>query len=56
MIKTLMGSLGRQKKGSVITIILSVLEAAFEILIPLCVAGLIDNGIEIGDMGQVWKF
>lgn len=35
MIKTLMHSLREYKKGSVITILLSILEAAFEITIPL---------------------
>ena len=35
MIKNLLGSLREYKKGSILTILLSVLEAAFEILIPL---------------------
>ncbi len=56
MIKTLMGSLGKHKKGSLFTIFLSILEAAFEILIPLCMADVIDYGIDLGDMGAVWKY
>ena len=56
MIKTLMGSLREYKKGSLITIFLSVLEAAFEILIPLCMAKVIDYGIDAGNMGAVWKY
>lgn len=56
MIKTLAGSLRQYKKGSIITIGLSILEAAFEILIPLCMADLIDKGIDLGDMTAVWKF
>ncbi|MGM9521062.1 MAG: ABC transporter ATP-binding protein [Oscillospiraceae bacterium] len=56
MIKTLMGSLREYKKGSLITILLSILEAAFEILIPLCMAKVIDDGIDLGDMGAVWKY
>lgn len=56
MIKTLLKSLREYKKGSLITILLSVLEAAFEILIPLCMARVIDYGIDIGNMGAVWKY
>lgn len=56
MIHTLAKSLRTYKKGSVITILLSVLEAAFEILIPLCMAKVIDDGIEVGSMGAVWKY
>lgn len=56
MIKTLFKSLREYKKGSVITILLSILEVAFEILIPLCMAELIDKGIDLGDMRAVWKF
>lgn len=56
MIKTLARSLRQHKKGSIITICLSVLEVGFEILIPLCMAELIDLGIDKGNMAAVWKF
>lgn len=56
MVKTLAGSLREYKKGSVFTILLSMLEVAFEILIPLCMAELIDRGIELGSMSNVWKY
>lgn len=56
MIKTLTQSLRQNKKGSIITIFLSILEVAFEILIPLCMAELIDQGIDLGQMRAVWKF
>ena len=56
MTKTLLGSLREYKKCSILTILLSVLEAAFEILIPLRMADLIDQGIEPGEMAAVWKF
>ena len=56
MIKNLSGSLREYKRGSILTILLSVLEAAFEILIPLRMADLIDQGIDLGDMAAVWKF
>lgn len=56
MIKTLLGSLREYKKGFILTILLSILEAAFEILIPLRMADLIDQGIDLGNMAAVWKF
>lgn len=56
MIKTLLGSLREYKRGSILTILFSVLEAAFEILIPLRMADLIDQGIDLGNMAAVWKF
>lgn len=56
MIKTLARSLREHKKGSVYTILLSILEAAFEILIPLCMAEVIDKGIDPGNMSAVWKY
>lgn len=56
MIQTLAGSLRQHKKGSILMILLSVLEVAFEIFIPLCMADLIDFEIENGNMTQVWKY
>lgn len=56
MLKTLLGSLREYKKGSVITILLSILEAAFEILIPLCMAKVIDEGVDAGDTKAVWRY
>ena len=56
MIKTLTRSLREYKKGSVLTILLSVLEAAFEITIPLCMAKVIDEGIDLGNMNAVWRY
>ena len=56
MTKTLLGILREYKKGSILTILLSILEAAFEILIPLRMADLIDQGIDLGNMAAVWKF
>ncbi|MGN0814928.1 MAG: ABC transporter ATP-binding protein [Candidatus Coproplasma sp.] len=56
MIKTLAKSLREHKKGTVFTVLLSVVEAAFEILIPLCMAELIDKGVDTGNMGAVWKY
>ena len=48
MIKTLQKSMREYKKVSWITVFLSAFEVVFEIVIPLCMSGLIDNGIEGG--------
>lgn len=56
MIKTLTRSLREHKKGSLLTILLSIFEVVFEIVIPLCMANLIDFGIDMGKMGVVWKY
>lgn len=56
MIRTLARSLREYKKSSVLAIFLSILEAAFEIIIPLCMAEMIDKGIDLGDMNSVWKY
>ncbi len=56
MIKTLAKSLRVHKRASVITMILAVLEVVFEILIPLCMADLIDLGVEQGEMNVVVKY
>lgn len=56
MLKTLAGALREYKKGSIITVLLSMVEVVFEILIPLCMAKVIDNGINVEDMGAVWKY
>ena len=56
MIKTLMKSLREHKKGSILTVMLSILEVVFEIIIPLCMSELIDVGIDMGNMGQVWRY
>ena len=56
MIKILAGSLRQHKKGSILTILLSILEVLFDILIPLCMSNLIDFGVEQGSMGAVWKY
>ena len=56
MIRTLARSLREYKRGSALTIFLSILEAAFEILIPLCMAEVIDKGVDLGNMSNVWKY
>lgn len=56
MLKTLAKSLRKHKKSSIITMILATLEVVFEIVIPLCMAELIDLGVETGEMNVVIKY
>lgn len=49
-------SLREYKKISVCTILLSMLEVVFEIVIPLCMSNLIDFGIEEGEMPAVVRY
>ena len=51
MIKKLSKYVGEYKKYAVITPVLVTLEALMEIVIPLLMAQLIDNGIDAGNMG-----
>lgn len=56
MIKTLAKSLREHRRVSIATMILAVLEVFFEIVIPLCMADLIDLGVEQGEMNAVIKY
>ena len=56
MIRTLVKSLREYKKLSWFTVLLSILEVVFEIVIPLCMSDLIDNGINLGSMSEVLKY
>ncbi|MGN0506163.1 MAG: ABC transporter ATP-binding protein [Lachnospiraceae bacterium] len=53
MLHTLAKSLREHRKASIVTILLSVFEVVFEIVIPLCMSNLIDFGIEEGKMKPV---
>jgi len=56
MLHTLTRSLRENKGPALVTVLLSALEAVFEIVIPLFMSNLIDFGIEGGSMAAVWKF
>ncbi|HIS05022.1 MAG TPA: ABC transporter ATP-binding protein [Candidatus Fimenecus stercoravium] len=56
MIKTLAGSLRENKKTALLTILCSVLEVVFEIVIPLNMSNLIDYGIEPGEQNVVLRY
>ncbi len=56
MLKTLSKSLREYKRTSVLAVLLTITEVVFEIIIPSCMAYLIDFGIELGAMGTVFKY
>lgn len=56
MLKTLEKSLREHKKTSIVTMIMATFEVAFEIVIPLCMAELIDLGVERGEINVVIKY
>src|SRR5690554_3602330 len=55
MIKTLARSIREYKKNSILTPLFVMLEVLFEVMIPLIMAGLIDQGIDAGDMGVILR-
>lgn len=56
MLRTLFKSLREYKKESSVAVSLAVLEVIFEIIIPLCMADIIDLGIEKGAMNTVMHY
>lgn len=54
MIKTLFAQVKQYKKSSLVTPMLTVLEVILELLIPIAMASIIDDGIEKGDMRHVF--
>ncbi len=53
MIRTLVAQLKQYKKAAIETPLLSILEVVMEILIPVAMASIIDNGIEKGNIRHV---
>ena len=53
MLKTLLAQVKQYKKDSILSPIYIVLEVIMEVLIPLMMASIIDNGVEKGDMRHV---
>ena len=56
MIKKLASHLGEYKSAAIITPLLSALEAIMDVLLPLLMSYIIDQGIEKGDMNAVLKY
>ncbi len=55
LIKLLAKSVGKYKKYAILTPILMIGEVAMEVLIPMFMAGIIDNGVYKGDMDYILK-
>ena len=55
MIKKLMQSVREYKKASILTPLFVIFEVVLEVLIPFIMSRLIDQGIEAGNMGVIWK-
>ena len=55
MIKTLLGSVREYKKDSLLAPATMIGEVAMEVTIPMLMALLIDNGINAGNMGYIWR-
>ncbi|MCI5569932.1 MAG: ABC transporter ATP-binding protein [Candidatus Alectryocaccobium sp.] len=53
MIKTLAGYIKEYKLPAIITPLMMVLEVIFDMLIPLLMASLIDDGVNAGDMSKI---
>ena len=53
--KLIIDHIGKYKAASILSPVFKLLEACFELTVPLIVAGVIDNGIRKGDMDYVWS-
>ena len=56
MIKTLFHQIGAYKKDSILTPIYAAAEVIMEILIPFVTAAIIDEGIQAGNMKNVYIY
>lgn len=55
MLKTIGKQLNGFRKDSVLTPLFMILEVAMEMVIPLLMASIIDNGVNAGDMDHIYK-
>ncbi len=56
MIKKLASHLGKYKRAAILTPTFSALEAVMDVLLPLLMSYIIDQGIEKGDMNAIIKY
>ena len=52
--KLIFDHIGKYKAASILSPVFKLLEACFELTVPLIVAGVIDNGIKKSDLNYVW--
>ena len=55
MLKTLRGQIKEFKKVSILTPLCMIMEVIFEMFIPLLMASIIDDGVNAGNMGHIYK-
>ena len=55
MLKTLGGQIKEFKKVSILTPLCMIMEVIFEMFIPLLMASIIDDGVNAGNMGHIYK-
>lgn len=55
MIRTLLREVKQYKKASIVTPLFMILEVLMETMIPFLMASIIDNGVNAGDMGHIYK-
>ena len=55
MLKTLAGQVKEFKRDSILTPLFMILEVLMETFIPLVMASIIDNGVEKGDIGHIYR-
>lgn len=56
MVSTLFRQIKQYKKASLLTPLFTTLEVVMEVAIPFVIAYIIDRGIAVGDMGQVYLY
>lgn len=56
MIKTLSKYVGKYKSTSILTVLLTAAEVVLDIFLPVCMAKIIDEGIQRGDMSAIFKY
>ena len=56
MVSTLFRQIKQYKKASLLTPLFTTLEVVMEVAIPFVIAYIIDKGIAVGDMGQVYLY
>lgn len=54
MLKTLLKQIKQYRKASVLAAVFTVLEVILELIIPMLMASVIDNGIEFGNINNVY--
>ena len=54
MLKTILSHVKEYKLPSILTPICMIFEVIFEIVIPICMASIVDDGIEKGNMQHIW--